>query len=236
MSASSGTTKSILQFGVNTAGMKAGSYSGQVLVTPTGAGNPPMTIPVSLTITAAATPGALTSNLNTLNFSNVNIGSSSTLEATLTNSGTTSIDITNVSVSGAGFNASGVPAGTNLAAGQTTTLSVTFAPSASGAVTGSVTVASNASNSLETVSLSGSGMQVAQHSVSLTWAENSGSVAGYNVYQSAASDGTYTKINSSLDSSESYTDSTVQAGQTYYYVVTSVDPSGNESSYSNQYR
>jgi fibronectin type 3 domain-containing protein len=31
-----------------------------------------------------------------------------------------------------------------------------------------------------------------------------------------------------------YTDTTVQAGQTYYYVTTAVDSSGNESTYSNE--
>jgi len=34
--------------------------------------------------------------------------------------------------------------------------------------------------------------------------------------------------------STTYTDSTVQAGVTYFYVVTAVDSSGNESVYSNQ--
>jgi len=32
----------------------------------------------------------------------------------------------------------------------------------------------------------------------------------------------------------SYTDSTVQSGQTYYYATTAVDSSGVESTYSNQ--
>jgi fibronectin type 3 domain-containing protein len=31
-----------------------------------------------------------------------------------------------------------------------------------------------------------------------------------------------------------YTDSSVQAGSTYYYVITAVDSSGNESAFSNQ--
>ncbi len=42
------------------------------------------------------------------------------------------------------------------------------------------------------------------------------------------------KINSTLESSTAYTDSTVQSGTTYYYVVTAVDSSGSESNYSNQ--
>jgi fibronectin type 3 domain-containing protein len=48
------------------------------------------------------------------------------------------------------------------------------------------------------------------------------------------SGGPYSKINSALEGSTAYTDNTVTAGQTYYYVSTAVDGSGNESGYSNQ--
>jgi hypothetical protein len=233
MSASSGVTKSTLQFGVNTTGLAAGSYSGQVLVTPTGAGDPPMTIPVSLTVTAA-TPGTLTSSLSTLAFSSVNVSTSISMQAILTNSGNSTVDITNVSISGAGFTVSGVPSGTILAAGQTATLSVAFDPSTAGNATGSVTITSNASNSSDSITLSGTGVQAVSHSVSLTWVAGTGTVSGYNTYQSTVSGGTFTKLNSSLNSSEAYTDTTVQAGQTYYYVVTSVNAAGTESVYSNQ--
>jgi hypothetical protein len=46
--------------------------------------------------------------------------------------------------------------------------------------------------------------------------------------------GPYSKINSAVNTSTAYTDNTVTAGQTYYYVTTAVDGSGNESGYSNQ--
>ncbi len=73
------------------------------------------------------------------------------------------------------------------------------------------------------------------HSVTLTWnASTSANVAGYNVYRGTASGGPYTKLNSSLVPSLTYQDTTVQSGQTYYYVTTAVDGSGNESTYSNQ--
>ena len=45
--------------------------------------------------------------------------------------------------------------------------------------------------------------------------------------------GPYTKINSNLDSSPSYTDATVQGGMTYYYAATEVNAEGQESAYSN---
>jgi hypothetical protein len=71
------------------------------------------------------------------------------------------------------------------------------------------------------------------HSVSLSWtASISPKVAGYNVYRGTTSGGPYSKLNSSLVAATSYTDSAVQAGQSYYYVATAVDTSNNESAYS----
>ncbi|MBV9624975.1 MAG: Ig-like domain-containing protein [Acidobacteria bacterium] len=70
------------------------------------------------------------------------------------------------------------------------------------------------------------------HTVSLSWTASSG-VAGYNVYRGGQSAGPFTKINSSLDTATAYTDTSVVAGQTYYYATTAVDSSGLESGYSN---
>jgi len=72
------------------------------------------------------------------------------------------------------------------------------------------------------------------HSVTLTWkASTSSNVAGYYVYRGSTSGGPYTRL-SSLLSSDSYVDGTVTAGQTYFYVTTAADSSGDESAYSNQ--
>jgi hypothetical protein len=76
---------------------------------------------------------------------------------------------------------------------------------------------------------------VVTHTVTLNWtASISSNIAGYNVYRSTASGGSYTKLNSSLVAGTSYLDSTVQSGTTYYYVTTAVDTSNDESAYSNQ--
>jgi hypothetical protein len=70
------------------------------------------------------------------------------------------------------------------------------------------------------------------HSVTLTWtASSSGGVSGYNVYRGAASSGPFTKVTSAPVSATTYTDTAVAAGQTYYYVATSVS-STTESAYS----
>jgi fibronectin type 3 domain-containing protein len=60
-------------------------------------------------------------------------------------------------------------------------------------------------------------------------------VAGYNVYPSTQSGSPYATTTSTLDASTIHTDSTVQAGLTYYYVVTEVDTiDQSEGMYSNQ--
>ena len=75
----------------------------------------------------------------------------------------------------------------------------------------------------------------AGHTVDLSWdASNSQDVVGYNVYRGPSSSGPYTKINATLDPLTNYADSTVQGGQTYFYVTTAVDSLGKESDYSNQ--
>jgi hypothetical protein len=112
----------------------------------------------TLTVNSASTY-LLNTNPTSLNFGNVNTGSSNTLAVTLTNSGNSSVTISGVTASGTGFSDSGLSASTVLSAGQTATLNITFAPSASGAVTGSVSVASNATNSPAVITLSGSGVQ-----------------------------------------------------------------------------
>jgi len=78
------------------------------------------------------------------------------------------------------------------------------------------------------------GLGAIPHSVSLSWtASISSNVAGYNVYRGSASGGPYTIMNSSLVAGITFIDSTVAAGQTYYYVCTAVDTNNKESAYSN---
>jgi fibronectin type 3 domain-containing protein len=69
--------------------------------------------------------------------------------------------------------------------------------------------------------------------VLLNWtASPSTGVTGYNVYRSTVNGSGYVKINASPVTELNYIDATVVDGQTYYYVTTSVDDSGDESGYS----
>jgi len=174
----------------------------------------------------------LDSSSSSLSFGSVDVSGSSAQKVTLTNAGNFSVTISNVTVSGAGFNAAGVSSGLILSPGQAATLTATFAPSGAGSVTGSVSVSSNATNSPDIISLSGTGVAAPNHSVTLSWSPSTSTVMGYYSYVSAQSGGPFTKMNSMPVPATTYTDTAVQAGQTYYFVVTSVNSKNEESAYS----
>lgn len=176
----------------------------------------------------------LNASTTSLSFLSVKIGGNSMLPVVFTNAGNSDVTISNVTVSGAGYTAAGIQSGQIVNAGKTVTLNVTFAPSGSGASSGSITLTSNATNSPSTLSLSGTGAQTTSHSVGLSWTASTSVVAGYNVYRSQTSGGPYTKLDASIVPTNSYTDSAVLSGQTYYYVATSMTSSGVESADSTQ--
>jgi hypothetical protein len=111
------------------------------------------------TLTVNASTYALSASPTSLSFGSIDTGAASTLGVTLTNSGNSSLTISGVSSTGSGFSASNVSSNTVLAPGQSATLNVTFAPTSTGGVTGGVTVASNATNSPATISMTGTGVQ-----------------------------------------------------------------------------
>jgi hypothetical protein len=186
------------------------------------------------TLAVNAATFLLNPSTTTLSFGSVNLGSASILGVTFTNAGNSNVTVSGVSISGAGYTASGVSTGQILTPGQTATLNVTLTPAATGLLPGSATVTSNATNSPAGITLSGTGVQPISHSVTLSWTASTSTVSGYNVYRSTVSGGPYTKVNSTLIATTSYTDSTVQSGLTYFYVVTSVDSSNVESAFSTQ--
>ncbi len=114
-------------------------------------------------------------------------------------------------------------------------MTVIFAPSSAGSVTGSVTVTSNAANPSVALNLSATGVQPqVSHYASLSWSPSGSSVVGYNIYRSAVSGGSYSLLNTTPLTTTGYTDNGVQGGSTYYYVATAVGTDNVESAYSNQ--
>jgi fibronectin type 3 domain-containing protein len=140
------------------------------------------------------------------------------------------VTISQADTVGGEFTVGGLSLPQTLGPGQSTSYTVTFAPTASGPANGSVSVISNAANSPTSESLSGVGI----HEAALSWQASTSAVAGYNVYRGTMSGGPYTQINSALVSGTSYMDTTVQSGQSYYYVVTATDTNNSESANSNE--
>ncbi len=96
-----------------------------------------------------------------------------------------------------------------------------------------VTWRSSVSALLVLATISGIGCGGRSHSVSLSWNPEASRVKGYYVYRGEQTGGPYTKISSLLPGT-TYTDTTVAAGQTYYYVVTALGTNSVESGYSNE--
>jgi hypothetical protein len=67
-------------------------------------------------------------------------------------------------------------------------------------------------------------------SVSLSWNANTETdLAGYWVYRTKTSGTSYARVNTSLLTTTSFTDSSVSSGTTYYYTVSAVNKTGQES-------
>jgi hypothetical protein len=144
-----------VNFSVTFAPQSTGSVTGNVTIT-SDASNSTFSVPLSGTAVSVAI-GALASNPASLSFGSVVVGDTQKLSATVTNSGDATANISKVAISGSGFTLSGITAPLALAAGQSATFSVTFAPQASGNASGAVTLTSDASNPTLTVPLSGTG-------------------------------------------------------------------------------
>jgi hypothetical protein len=186
------------------------------------------------TLTVNAATYLLNANTTSLSFANVSLGSNSVLGVTFTNAGNSNVTVAGVSISGAGYAASGVSMGQILTPGQAVTLNVTLTPASAGTLTGTATVASNATNSPASISLSGTGVRSVSHSVTLSWIASTSVVSGYNAYRSSVAGGPFSKLNSTPITTTQYTDSSVLGGQTYYYAVTSLDPNNVESADSSE--
>ncbi len=167
-------------------------------------------------------------------FGNVTVGSSASLQLTLSASNGP-VTISSAQVDSSEFKLHGLVLPKTIASGKSALITVVFTPKASGAASGKLTLISDADSSPNRVPLSGIGVAVGSHSADLSWdPPRHAPVIGYNVYGSNRKGGPYQQINSVLNASTNYTDRSVKAGATYYYVVTAVDTDNLESGYSNE--
>ena len=196
----------------------SGSRTASVIITDNASGSP-QTVSLSGTGTAVLASLSATS----LAFGNEPIDVTSTAQTvTLSNTGNAALSITGLALTGTNASdfAQTNTCGSSVAAGANCTIAVMFTPSVTGTEAASLSIADNSSGSPQTVSLSGAGT----HDVILSWtASTTPGVVGYDVYRGTTSGGPYpTELNSTPVNGTTYTDATVQAGQTYYYVVTAV--------------
>jgi hypothetical protein len=214
-----------VQFSTKTAGATTGLIS---LVTDSATAVPTITLSgtgVAAGLTLAVNPGSVS-------FGNVTVGSSATRNVTVSNSGNSNVVISSIKVSGANLTLAGGSAVT-LSPAQSISLTVQYSPSTAATTSGSISIVSNATGSPAAVVISGTGVTQVQHSVGLSWNASSNATS-YNVYRSATSGTGYARLNQNSDTGLSYSDTTVQSSQTYFYVTTAVDNSGTESPFSSE--
>ena len=166
-------------------------------------------------------------------FGKVPTGSSHSFNVLLRNSSNRTLKITADSVQGSEFSIGTFPLPVKLIPGASIQLPVIFTPTAAGRVLGDVTLTDSGEQAQLQIKLAGTGVQEGSHSVALSWTPGDQNWVGFNIYRGTVDGGPYTKINSSLDGSPSFTDTTVEGGMTYYYCATEVDAQGEESPYSN---
>jgi hypothetical protein len=210
----------------------AGTVIGSVTIT-SNASNPTLTIPLSGTGTAAA--GQLTVTPTTLGLGRVVVGTSGTASGSLTASGA-NVTVTAVSSNSSAFIIGGLSLPVTIPAGQSASFMVTFSPQVSGGASAALTFSSNAQPASTTETLTGTGTPAPTHTVNLSWnANTSSNISGYNIYRAVYTNscGSFSKINSVLNTSTLYTDSAVVGGTSYCYATTAVNSSNVESGYSN---
>ncbi len=148
LSASQSTT-----FTATFAPLTAGSATGAATIT-SDAPNPSLSMSLSGT---GATQGAASASPTSLNFGTVVVNSTQAMSETVTNTGGSTLTISQVAISGTGFTVSGISTPAALTAGQSATFSVIYAPLSAGSASGSVTVTSTGSNPTLSIPLTGTG-------------------------------------------------------------------------------
>jgi Abnormal spindle-like microcephaly-assoc'd, ASPM-SPD-2-Hydin len=211
-----------------------GTFNGSMTFTSSSNGSNSQESTESLTGTGVPTTLTLALTPTSLSFGNVTIGGDAQLPVQIQNTGTGIVTISSATVTGTGYTLSNLSLPLTLTAGQSTSFTVTFAPTSSGTFNGTASLTSNATTSPNIESLSGTGVTSSSHYVSLSWtASTSQGILGYDVYRGTTSGGPYSEIGTVTGTGTTYTDNTVLSGDTYYYVVTTVAGSG-QSNYSNQ--
>jgi len=110
----------------------------------------------------------LTVSSNAIDFGNVTVGSAYSKTLTLSVSGSATVTISQLSITGTGFASSGLVPPSTLASGQSITVTVTLNPQSAGSIAGNVNIVSTATNSPTSVALTAAASMPAVGSISLS--------------------------------------------------------------------
>ncbi|MGE5237601.1 MAG: choice-of-anchor D domain-containing protein [Chloroflexota bacterium] len=137
----------------------SGTDAGSIVITSNAT-----TSPTSLSVTGTGsvpppTQPAISLSPTSLTFGTVNVGSSATLTTTVSNTGNAALNVSTIArATGTSAEYTFSPAGpVTVAAGGSTTLSVTYTPTASGTDAGTIVITSNAPTSPTSLSVTGTG-------------------------------------------------------------------------------
>jgi ASPM-SPD-2-Hydin domain-containing protein/centrosomal CEP192-like protein len=207
--------------------------SAQMVTLTASAGSTAETFTLQLNVDGAA---GLTADATSIAFGIVPVNTTVTQSVELTSSSVLPITIVGATVQGVGFSITGTTFPLTLAVGQPATVEVTFDPTAAAATTGQLTILSAPiTNGATVINLSGTGVATA-YQVNLSWDAPSSSadpVAGYLVYRSPSGAASFQQLSGVALDQTTYVDTNVQNGQSYDYIVESVDAVGVTSEPSN---
>jgi hypothetical protein len=228
---------------VNATGMAAGTYSGTVRITITDKNDRPQVTPVPVTLVVTAgtpTVGSLTVtpsillNPTSLSFSGV-AGGPAPLAKPLTLSNPTGGTLTWTLTETAAWLGLNISSGTTMTETDSISASVSTTGLAAGSYSTVITVtASGSSNSPQAIPVTLTVTPPTTNgTAALSWDANTDpDLAGYNVYM-GTQPGVY-GAPISIGNTTSYTVGNLTGGRTYYFSLTAVDTSGNESLHSSE--
>jgi hypothetical protein len=223
-SPSSATGNGGVSISVTTGILTAGSYTGNITLSATGASS--RTVPVTFTVTAAP---SISLSPTSLTYTATQGGSNPANQTvTLTNTG----GIANWTVSdNASWLSVTPPSGSS---SSTLTAAVNTSGLAAGNYSGTITVSATGTTS-RTVTVTLAVSAPTTSSATLTWSPNTDSnLAGYKVYRATASGAYGAALATVTAGTLTYQATGLSANTTYFFVITAYDSAGNESSFSNE--
>ena len=146
--------------------------------------------PLSIALTGNGAQAGLNVSPTTFNFGSLVEGTTKSQKFSITNNGSASLTVEDLVVNGAAYSVIGLTTPATLAAGQSTSFTAEFAPTAPGSLVGAVTISSNAPNSPTAVALSGTGV-----AASLTLTANPGQLAFGSINAGSSSSKSVTVTN-----------------------------------------